>query len=99
MHHSRPLGEWSPVKHAIKDPTSGHVSKGDVEVSRGIQNKHEARKQIAFNYWVPKAGDGLSHFSGGRGWCSADRAGDSSSLALLAAIFSSACRYSDRVVD
>ena len=33
---------------------------------RGIQNKHEGWKQIAVYHWVPKAGDGLSTFSGGK---------------------------------
>ena len=42
----------------IKDPTFGHVSRSDVVFGHGIQSKHEGWKQIAFNHWVPKAGDG-----------------------------------------
>ena len=30
---------------------------------------------MAFNLWLPKAGEGLSDFSGGKGWCRPNRAG------------------------
>ena len=45
--------------------TFGNVSKSDVELWRGIQSKSE---RIAFNHWVPNAGDGLHPLSSARGW-------------------------------
>jgi hypothetical protein len=65
--------------------TFGQVSRSDVELWRGIQNKHEGCKQITFNHWLPKAGDGVSPFSGGKGRASADRPGNGG-FVLVAAI-------------
>ena len=67
---------WPPT-NMVRDPTFGRVSKSDVE----LVPEHEAGKQIVF---VPR--DGLSPFSGGKGWCSAVRPGDRS-LVLLSLIF------------
>lgn len=49
--------EWFAVEAGLKAAatTSRHVSKGDADLWRRIQDENEEDEQIAFNYSVPKA--------------------------------------------
>jgi hypothetical protein len=45
---------WYAIQAGLKEPTSGQVSKSDVELWEEVLDQHKGKHQIAFNYWVPK---------------------------------------------
>jgi hypothetical protein len=47
--------EWYAVEAGLKEPTSSHVSKSDLEMAVQCLDTHKGKLQIAFNFWIPKS--------------------------------------------